>query len=238
MAANFTYLLIDIGALIVPLIFSFHSKIKFNKQWNAFWKGNLIITVLFLIWDICFTKAGVWGFNERYTLGVNFFNLPLEEVLFFFCIPYSSVFTYHCFQLFFPKLKTYSFGLISAILIIGLTVFGFVNFSKLYTSVTFLALALILIDIVFFRNEKWLSTFYFMYLVILLPFFIVNGVLTGTGLDEPVVWYNNSENLGIRLLTIPLEDMFYGMLLLLMNVLAFESFKKRNAKKENINISI
>jgi len=191
-----------------------------------------------LIWDICFTKAGVWGFNEHYTLGVNFFNLPIEEVLFFFCIPYSSLFTYHCFQLFFPKLKTYSFGSISAILIIGLIVTGFLNFSKLYTSVTFLALALVLIDVVFFQHEKWLSTFYFMYLIILLPFFIVNGMLTGTGLDEPVVWYNNSENLGIRLLTIPFEDMFYGMLLLLMNVLAFESFKKRNAKKENINISI
>ena len=228
MPANLTYLVINIGALIVPLIFSFHPKIKFYKQWHAFWRGNLVITLLFLVWDFFFTRAGVWGFNERYTLGINFFNLPIEEVLFFFCIPYSSVFTYHCFQLFFSKLKIYSLRLVSAILIIGLIIVGFLNVSKLYTSVTFLALALVLIYTVFFQRQKWLSTFYFMFVVILLPFFIVNGILTGTCIDEPVVWYNNSENLGIRILTIPFEDIFYGMLLLLMNVLAFEGFRKKN----------
>ena len=38
---------------------------------------------------------------------------------------------------------------------------------------------------------------------------------------------NNSENLGLRLLTIPVEDVFYGMLLVQMNVFVFEWIRSK-----------
>jgi lycopene cyclase domain-containing protein len=60
----------------------------------------------------------------------------------------------------------------------------------------------------------------------LIPFFIVNGILTGSGLKQPVVWYNNAENIGIRLFTIPVEDIAYGLELILANIFFFEIFKK------------
>jgi hypothetical protein len=41
------------------------------------------------------------------------------------------------------------------------------------------------------------------------------------------VLYNDEENAGLRLLTIPVEDIFYGMLFQLMNVSLFEFFSKR-----------
>lgn len=67
--------------------------------------------------------------------------------------------------------------------------------------------------------------FYLSYLLIFLgPFLIVNGILTGSFIDEPVVWYNNSENFSIRVLTIPIEDFVYGFLLYLMNVTLYESY--------------
>lgn len=65
------------------------------------------------------------------------------------------------------------------------------------------------------------------YPVLLIPIFIVNGILTGTGLESPVVWYDNNENLGLRLTTNPFEDVIYGFELLLLNVLFFDYYNDK-----------
>ncbi|HET9486859.1 MAG TPA: lycopene cyclase domain-containing protein, partial [Chryseosolibacter sp.] len=72
----------------------------------------------------------------------------------------------------------------------------------------------------------FMGRFYFAFGVILIPFFIVNGILTGSFIDEPVVWYNNTENLGIRLGTVPLEDVVYGMLMLLVPITIWEKWEE------------
>lgn len=227
MWSKFTYLFIDIGALLVPFIFSFHKKINFNKQWKAFLPANSIIALVFIIWDALYTYLGVWGFNDKYILGIRLFGLPIEEILFFICIPYSSIFTYYCFKLFFPLYLKNVTLIISSILVVFLFLVGFLNITHLYTGATFIALAFFIFYFSFVKKQAWLNTFYLMYLVILLPFFIINGMLTGTGLDEPVVWYNNNENLNSRIFTIPVEDVFYGILLLLLNTALFEKFKTK-----------
>ena len=80
---------------------------------------------------------------------------------------------------------------------------------------------------------QWMGKLFSVYPVLLIPFFIVNGILTGTGLAEPVVWYNNAENLGIRLITIPVEDIFYGFELILLNIFIYELIKaKKNEPKQ------
>ena len=56
----------------------------------------------------------------------------------------------------------------------------------------------------------------------MIPFFLVNGVLTGSFIRDEIVWYNNAANLGFRIGTIPIEDFFYAMLLLLSNISIFE----------------
>jgi lycopene cyclase domain-containing protein len=75
-------------------------------------------------------------------------------------------------------------------------------------------------------NPGLLSSFYLTFLVMLIPFFIVNGILTGTGIENEVVWYNNDENLGIRMLTIPIEDSVFAFSLILLNLLLFKKLKQ------------
>lgn len=113
-------------------------------------------------------------------------------------------------------------------LLSGLLLFlGAFHYDKWYTSVTFILLALFLTLHRWVWKSDYLGKFYVAFIFILIPFFIVNGILTGTGIEEQVVWYNDAENLGIRMGTIPVEDTFYGMLLLLMNVSLFEFLQKK-----------
>lgn len=96
-----TYLLIDFFTIVICFIFSFHPKIKFYRHFGAFFLSSLLVGSVFVIWDAWFTKLGVWWFNDRYLLGLRFIGLPLEELLFFICIPFSCIFTYYCLTKFF-----------------------------------------------------------------------------------------------------------------------------------------
>lgn len=226
-----TYLLVNFLTVIVPFLFSFHPKLKFNRHFNAFFAANVIIALLFIIWDIFFTRLGVWGFNPRYLLGLQISNLPLEELLFFICIPFACVFTYHCLGKFFklrwnPVLENAVIILLAA----AVMTIGLLFYDRKYTAFTFISFSFSLLVCYFLLNKDAVIKLLSIYPVLLIPFFIVNGILTGTGLDEPVVWYNDSENLGIRLITIPVEDIFYGLELILLNVILYEWFKKKFSK--------
>jgi lycopene cyclase domain-containing protein len=61
----------------------------------------------------------------------------------------------------------------------------------------------------------------------LIPFFIVNGILTGSFIENEVVWYNDFENLGIRLFTIPIEDTVYAFTLILLNLFVMSCLEPR-----------
>lgn len=221
------YFLVLFFTVCVPFLFSFHPKLKFNKMFGSFFLANGIVALLFILWDIRFTQLGIWGFNANYVSGIYFFNLPVEEVLFFICIPFSCVFTYHCLT------KFYSFTWeittekrFTAVIAVTLFIIGLICFRKAYTASTFLSLSVLLVLIRFVANIKWLGKLFSIYTVLIIPFFIVNGILTGTGPDQPVVWYDNTENLGLRLLTIPVEDLFYGFELILLNLFLYNWFNE------------
>lgn len=223
MKSNYLYLLLDFISILFPLAFSFYRKANFSKKWKYLWKALLIPAVVFVVWDMAFTKIGVWGFNPKYILGIYIYNLPIEEVLFFICIPYACVFMYYALNYLVKRDILFSIASsITIVLIIFLVTFGLMNLERWYTSVTFFSTAFLLLLLQWKWKVTFLSRFYFTFIFVLIPFFMVNGILTGSFIDEPVVWYNASEISGFRIGTIPFEDIFYGMLLLLMNVSLFE----------------
>lgn len=221
------YLLLNLASISIPLLYSFNKRMYFIRWWKAVFLSIAITAVLFIIWDIIFTRNGVWGFNERYLAGISILHLPVEEWLFFICIPYASVFIHYAFQYFFPKtrLSSKTTTTITLILLLLLTVVAVLNFDKAYTFYNFLVLIIILLYSLLTRQSQ-LQVFYITFLIILIPFFIVNGILTGSFIDEQVVWYNNAENLGIRLGTIPVEDTAYAFSMLFLTIMLTEKFKK------------
>ena len=75
---------------------------------------------------------------------------------------------------------------ISIGLSITLILLALLNYSKLYTFATFFLLAISLALLKFYFKVQWLERFFISYLVLLIPFFVVNGVLTGTGINEAI----------------------------------------------------
>ncbi|WP_142783209.1 lycopene cyclase domain-containing protein [Changchengzhania lutea] len=226
---EFLYLWLNLGSLSVPFLYSFHPKLKFYKKWPGLFLGIFTMMLIFIPWDIIFTNSGFWGFNETYFLGISLFNLPIEEWLFFICIPYACIFTHYALLHYFPNMKlsnsiTKKMSYLCFIVFMTLAIY---NYDKWYTFVNFI-LASILIVVVIKMNFNLLKSFYLTYLVMLIPFFIVNGVLTGSFIKDEVVWYNDAENLGLRLFTIPIEDTIYAFTLILMTlfVMNLKGFKK------------
>lgn len=224
---HYTYLLINFFTVFICFIFSFHPKIKFNRHFGAFFSASFIVALFFIIWDAWFTEIGVWWFNDWYISGIKFFKLPVEEIMFFFCIPFSCVFTYFCLDKFFrlgwKPLPEKIFVVLS--IIFALAVGLFFN-DRIYTLITFVSTALSLFVLYFILNVRWIGKASFIYLVLMPGFLSVNGILTGTGLESPIVNYNPGSFMGYRILTIPLEDAVYGYEMILWNLFLFQKFKK------------
>jgi len=227
----YLYFFINFFAILFPFLLSFDRRVHFYRKWKYLLPALLLTALVFIPWDIYFTQIGVWGFNPTYYYeSLKIFGLPLGEWLFFVTIPYGCVFIYECLNYYVKKdwLKFIE-PLITYLLVLTLLTVSVIHWGKIYTVTTFLLTAALLMYYIFTEKRAKLSRFYLAFIVSMLPFFIVNGILTGGATAAPIVVYNNAENLGIRLGTIPLDDVVYCFLLLLMTVSWFEYFRKRDS---------
>ncbi|NBO50640.1 MAG: lycopene cyclase domain-containing protein, partial [Chitinophagia bacterium] len=106
------------------------------------------------------------------------------------------------------------------------------NPTHLYTTVTFGFLFITLAVLWATGNTQNLSHIFLAWIIALIPMAYVNGVLTG----KPVLIYNNAQNLGIRIGTIPMEDFFYNMVYMLWMILIYEFLNKKISKNTSNNI--
>nr|MBI1229017.1 lycopene cyclase domain-containing protein [Cytophagales bacterium] len=224
---SYYYLGLMVFTLSYPLIRSFEHRIYFAGNLYALLPATVAMAIVFIAWDHWFTISGVWEFNPRYILGIYFLELPIEEWSFFLLVPYSCVFIYEVLKYFVKKdiFKSVSKYIIFA-LIPSFLVLGILHSDKMYTSVNFIfAAAMLSIHFIIF-NDRHFGRFLLAYLVTLIPFMLVNGVLTGSWIDEPIVYYNNAENLGIRIGTVPIEDTVYNLSMLLFVNTVYEKIKE------------
>lgn len=230
MDKSYTYLLINICTVFFPIVLSFDKKVAFYKCWKYILPGLILTGLLYLLWDYVFTIKNVWSFNDDYILGIKFFDLPLEEILFFVTVPFACIFIYECLKCYFKlNVSAKLVKFISVFLLALSLILALLFATRLYSIINFLTLAIVLLYTLTKPMALNMGKFYVAYLVSLLPFYIVNGILTSI----PIVSYDNSQNMGFRVGTIPFEDHFYSMSLILLNLIFFEYFrsKKTNGKQ-------
>ena len=150
------YLLLNIASFSIPFIYSFEKKMNFIRLWKAVFLSISIVAIPFLIWDIIFTSSGVWGFNPAYHLDFTFFGLPFEEILFFICIPYASIFTHYALIHFFGKVAlSAKLVRVISVLLLLMTVLTLVfAYPKLYTTVNFTLFILLILYSLFVRDQN------------------------------------------------------------------------------------
>ena len=223
-----------LGSFAVPIVLSFDKKLQFYRKWNVVWPAIFIVAFIYIAFDILLTKLGVWGFNPEYHSNLKMFGLPIEEWLFFIIIPYASLFLHFAFVLYYPKIRltkktTLSITLSITVLFILILL---KNYGHTYT-LYILSFTIFVLGLSFFDRSNHLSHFYVTFLIILVPFIIVNAILTGSFIEGEVVWYNNNENLEIRILTIPIEDFSYAFSMILLNLQLITFFESRKMFSKN-----
>jgi lycopene cyclase domain-containing protein len=223
LTSKYLYLLIDLLVLAVPLAVSFHPKSTFYKHWKNAGIGLIITTAFFLLWDVLFVQFGIRSVNEHYVIGIYIGPLPVEEVLFFVGIPFAGLVTYFALNQLFEKDRLFPHQeIISSALIVVLLISGLYHKDKLYTAAAFLMLAVFLAFQMLKLRPRYMGRFYFSFAFLLVPLLFVSGILTGAFIDDEVVRYDDAQNLGIRIGTIPVEDVFGAMLLLVMPITVWE----------------
>ena len=142
MNSKYLYLSIDLISFVFPFLASFDKRTPFYKKWKYFGICGVITGTFFALWDEIFTQEKVWGFNPEFITGLYIGSLPIEEILFFICIPYACVFTYFTLNNLVAKDHLFPHQeLISSGLIILLLISGIYNIEKWYTGITFILLA-------------------------------------------------------------------------------------------------
>jgi len=232
---HFLYLTVDLCCLLGPFILSFHPRLHLYRKWKSIFVGILAMMLVFIPWDVYFTLNNIWHFSNEYTIGIRIWNLPIEEWLFFFCVPYACIFTFEVIVSYFPNKPKYILtSIISFILIITSIFLSITHFHHWYTFSATITAAILIVYHTWKRTE-YLGHFYLAWGILQLPFFISNGILTGLkfwnfpiinqtqiSIQDAIVYYNNLHNLGIRIWTVPVDDFFYGLVMVLLVLTAYK----------------
>ncbi|MGQ9643522.1 MAG: lycopene cyclase domain-containing protein [Ignavibacterium sp.] len=219
-----TYLIINILIIFFPLVLSFDKNLTYYKKIPQLFFSILIVSTAYIIWDSIATNRGDWAFSPEHLIGIYFFGLPIEEILFFITVPYSCVFIYETVKFYVKGKelrlnKNFFWGAALLLLIISI-VFNYQHYTFTVTifTATFFIISTLIKPQLLNSYHYWLTM-----LISFVPFLIVNYFLTSI----PVVTYNETAFFGKRFLTIPLEDFLYSFSMISLWILFYEIAQSR-----------
>ncbi len=217
---SYTFLIILILVFIVPLFYIISGKYDFRKKLRYGIPAILISGFIFLLWDIRFTEVGVWSYDADYTLGISQKGLPLEQWLFYLVFSCTSLLVYEAIKTRFRTLDLNNiFVAIGLLMVIVFAIIAYMYRVRVYTFFCFLFTA-VYFGYTIFRNQfkSCLTHFFLSYLVMLVPYFLLNGILTWNMAIE----YHQEQVLNVWILMMPVENLVFLFLLLLINTTVYE----------------
>lgn len=212
------YLLINILVLLVPLAFSFDRRVGFFRQWRAALPAIMLVSAFYIFEDVLAAKKGSWWFAPERVGEARLLGLPVGEWLFFLTVPYGCIFIYACMRVYvrervfhFPRAACFAAAAAAAV---SAWIFREQDYTRIVLGVFAVTAAVLgTLGYHLISSRHFWTAMGISYVM----FFIVNGVLTGV----PVVLYSPEAIWGVRLITIPLEDVFYNFSMLSWNFLVF-----------------
>jgi lycopene cyclase domain-containing protein len=223
-------------ALTAPLDIVF--KLRVYARPLLYLQAVWLPAFVFLVWDVIATHYDHWAFSTQHVSDVKVAGLPFEEYLFFFIVPLCAVLTYGAVRKLHPashenRAPVKAWLIFSFVyLALGVVVQYFWSstrdgefpdrFFPWYSAATLVSVIAMIVWLRRSEDRQHIVSRYDMFwtLVICLSFMVgVNGFLTK--LNDPVVSY--AGNLGPRIFfDIPIEDFFYGSVLLIWTLIRYE----------------
>ena len=215
------YLVFNISCIFLGLLFAtdLSRKRKVNINWFALFMSYLLISIPFVIWDVIATARGHWSFDSFYITDNYIFNLPVEEFLFFFTVPFLIISSFEWLKSkFSPDKLNLSYIELSILLI--LSTYLLLNGGEY----SLLAVVSSLLTFYITRPlvNKYGAVFYLLVLLTYAFFIFGNSMLT----SPPVVSYGEEFVSGYRFLSIPIEDFLYNYALIFMSIFVYDSISE------------
>lgn len=195
-----------------------------RRMYKSLAFSMVIVAPLYLVWDFLATWKDSWSFNPHWVFGVYVADLPVEEVLFFFVTPFATLLIYDFLMMKFRdkevKFITRDRVTVVAVTILLLDVL-FVGYSYTFIDLIYLSASLLLSNVLDPDMLRSRNYWYFVALTYI-PFMVFDYFLTSL----PVVIYGPHSILGIRIITIPIEDALYSLSMMNFYTLFYRQGRK------------
>lgn len=203
---------------VVPLVLSFARwQFRWSQQdWLRLLQVFVFVSVPFVLLDALSHDRGWWAYNPHFITGVRLGGLPLEEIMFFFVIPFA------CLYLYSAAVRAAKDSPIRRRLlwrgVLGLCMaasLALVLLQPKERTVVDAVLFIIIATMAMVRPPTRIGALWLTVIVGL--FLLVNTALTAL----PIVTYDRAFGSVYRLGTIPLEDVLYNFSFLYLSLLVW-----------------
>ncbi len=184
------------------------------------------VSATFILWDAWAVSRGHWSFNGWYVTGARIAGMPPEELLFFISVPIAMLYVWLWIQKIVPTVVVGFGRWLQAAFVLVCT--GIVLTQRAHDYTFTAALVALAVLMTTYRLRLYQSKQFWIYqLAGIVLFFIFNTILTAL----PIITYSTTATTGIRLGTIPVEDILFNYSLNTLVLGAYLRFKTWSVKQ-------